>query len=259
MPADNTIYNTHAEGWWNQNNFLHLLKTGINPVRFEYFKNVIIQNKMNPGILNVLDIGCGGGFLSEEFARLGSSVIGIDLSTTSLRCAYEHSHLEKLKIDYLAGAGEILPFSSSSFDIAICCDVLEHVDNLNEAVKEASRVLKPGGLFLFDTINRTPVSYFETILVGQVLPFTRFFAPDTHDWHQFIKPVELTNCCNNHNLRINTLRGFAPGLSKFQTAVEIIRLRLGRLNFAELGHRLRFQETHSISGSYMGYAVKNQE
>ena len=257
MPVDNSIYNTHASGWWNENNFLYLLKTGINPVRFAFFRKIIDQSFNHTASLKALDIGCGGGFLSEEFAHLGCNVTGLDLSAASLAAAHNHARFEKLEINYLQGSASVLPFSSRSFDIVICCDVLEHLDSPESAVKEAARILKPGGLFLFDTINRTIQSYFETILIGQELPFTRFFAPGSHDWIQFITPLELTTTCQKNNLSLKSICGFQPSISKFQTVLEIMRLKFSRINFAEFGRRLKFTQCSSLSGSYMGYASKN--
>ena len=256
MPADNSIYNTHSAGWWDENNFLYLLKTGVNSIRFEFFQNLLVQNGNQPASLKVLDIGSGGGFLSEEFANLGCRVTGLDLSHASLAAAHIHARVETLAINYLLGDACVLPFANSSFDIVLCCDVLEHLDNFVLAVKEASRLLKPGGYFLFDTINRTLQSYLETILVGQELPITRFFAPHSHDWKQFITPNELTSACVENNLTVNQISGFQPSISKFQTLREIIRLKRGRTNFAEFGRRLKFKQCASLSGSYLGWATK---
>jgi len=150
----------------------------------------------------------------------------------------------------------VTPFSNQSFDIVLCCDVLEHLESLETALQEAARVLKPGGLFLFDTINRTFQSYIETILIGQELPLTRFFAQGSHDWKQFIKPEELSSACKSNGLSIKSLTGFQPKISKRQTIIEIMRLKLTWINFAEFGRRLKFEQCTSLSGSYLGYAVK---
>jgi len=252
--ADNSIYDTHAADWWNEDSFLHTLKTGINPARFGYFRSILDQLGINLASLRVLDVGCGGGILSEEFARLGCNVTGVDISSASVNTASRHAQQENLKIVYLAASGESLPLQQASFDVVVCCDVLEHVEDLNQVLAEAARVLKPGGIYLFDTINRSLQSYIETILVAQEIPFTRFFAPGTHAWRQFIRPVELTIALGRNNLQLQQLAGLQPGISPLATLREILRLKLGKINHATFGHRLKFQRAGSLNGSYMGYA-----
>lgn len=258
MPADNSIYNVHSSGWWDENNFLNILKTGLNPVRFEYFHTIFNLHGLKPASLKVLDIGCGGGILSEEFARLGCRVDGIDISEASITTAKEHARLGKLKIEYQVGSALALPFSSASFDVVICCDVLEHLPDFGRAITEVTRVLKPGGLYLLDTINRTFRSYLETILVAQELPLTRFFARGSHDWRQFITPDELNACLTFHQLALGEFRGLQPGISLIETGMEIFRLKLGQINFAEFGRRLKFRLGNNLSGSYIGYAIKTR-
>jgi len=92
LPADNSLYDTYAKDWWNENSFLHLLKTGLNPARFGYFQNIFNARGLEPASLRVLDVGCGGGILSEEFARAGCTVSGIDQSAASIATARGHAH-----------------------------------------------------------------------------------------------------------------------------------------------------------------------
>lgn len=128
---------------------------------------------------------------------------------------------------------------------------------MESAIEEASRVLKPAGMYLFDTINRTIPSYFENIFIAQELPLTRFFPPGTHAWRQFIPPLQLTAVLKAHKLNICKLTGIQPGISTFQTAMEILRLKTHQITFAEFGHRLKFQQNESLRGSYMGFATKS--
>lgn len=256
MPADNSLYDTFADSWWDENNFLHTLKTGLNPARFAYFVDAINKQGFTPSNIHLLDVGCGGGILSEEFSRLGCIVCGLDVSAASITTARNHALHEKLAIEYRVGTAEALPYDAGSFDVVVCCDMLEHVTNIEEVIIESARVLKPGGLFLFDTINRTLRSYLETILVGQELPFTRFFAPGTHDWNQFIRPHELNAQLRKHALQMVDIRGLRPGITPFATALEIFRLKFGQINFAEFGRRLNFRHGGSLDGSYIGYAQR---
>lgn len=256
MPVDNSIYDTHASAWWQEDNFLYMLKTGLNPARFKYFKDILNTHSFIPRQLNILDVGCGGGFLSEEFAQIGCKLSAIDLSAGTINSAAQHAISKNLAIKYHVGSATALPFSTASFDIVICCDVLEHLESPQIAISESSRVLKPGGLFLFDTINRTLRSYFENILVAQELPFTRFFAPQTHAWRQFITPEELTLNLANHHFELGELKGLQPGIHFFQIGLEILKLKTGRSNYADFGRNLSFQTSRSTHGSYIGYAKK---
>ena len=255
MPADNTLYDTYASDWWNENSFLHLLKTGLNPARFGYFLNILKTRGLEPASLRVLDVGCGGGILSEEFAHAGCKVSGIDLSAASIATAQSHAAQEKLEIDYRVGTAEALPFLAGSFDVVVCCDMLEHVTDVSKVVAEAARVIKPRGLYLFDTINRTPQSYIETILFAQQVPFTRIFAPGTHDWRQFIRPDEMIKHLEKHCLQPGELTGLHPGISPQAVSNEISRLKRGEINYAEFGRRLKFQTGGGTTGNYIGYAV----
>jgi len=206
--------------------------------------------------MNLLDVGCGGGILTEEFTRLGCITDGVDLSQLSVKIACSHARQNKLNIRYQVGSAESLPFPNSQFDVVLCCDVLEHLTNPEAAIAEAARVLKPGGFYLFDTINRTPQSYLETILVAQELPLTRFFPSGTHDWRQFIPPDQLTAILQNQNLVLKEFRGLMPGITIFEIAFHLFQLKLGCINFAEFGRRLQFKIGRNLSVSYIGYAQK---
>ncbi|MBM7805031.1 ubiquinone biosynthesis O-methyltransferase [Geodermatophilus bullaregiensis] len=155
MPIDNDVYNRHAAGWWDEDEPLNLLHGSVTPARFGYFVAVLHRLGRDPSGLRALDIGCGGGFLAEEFARLECRVVGVDPSVPSLETARRHAAQSGLEIDYRVGSGEDLPVQGGEFDLAYCCDVLEHVTDLNQVIRETARALKPGGIHLFDTVNRT--------------------------------------------------------------------------------------------------------
>ena len=155
---DNALYDRLADSWWDESGLLHSL-TALNPARFGYMRRVLVEElRISPLGLRVLDIGCGGGLLAEEFARLGCVVTGVDPSAESLAAAREHAMSQGLAIRYQCARGEALPFADASFDAAFCCDVLEHVDDLSRVIAETARVLRPRGIYLFDTINRTFLS-----------------------------------------------------------------------------------------------------
>jgi 2-polyprenyl-6-hydroxyphenyl methylase / 3-demethylubiquinone-9 3-methyltransferase len=257
MPIDNEIYSLQASGWWDENHFLHLLKTGINPPRFGYFRDALTrQLGLRPEALSLLDVGCGGGILSEEFAKIGCRVTGIDPSAPSLEAARKHAAMQGLTIDYRQASGENMPFESDSFDVVVCCDVLEHVDDLEKTIHEVARILKPGGMFCYDTINRTEESRKANIFAAQDFALTSFFPPNTHVWDKFITPEELLSLYEKVGFENRDMTGLNSGLPDLQVAGLLIRRKLGFLTFAELGRRLKFQTGGGLQASYLGWAVK---
>jgi 2-polyprenyl-6-hydroxyphenyl methylase / 3-demethylubiquinone-9 3-methyltransferase len=257
MSIDNDIYSLHAGGWWDEDHFLHLLKTGINPARFEYFHEALtLQLGLQAQNLSVLDVGCGGGILSEEFAKIGCRVTGIDPSAPSLEAARSHAANEGLKIEYRQAKGERILFNANSFDVVVCCDVLEHVDDLEKTLCEVARVLKSGGMFCYDTINRTKESRKANIFAAQDFLLTSFFPSNTHVWNKFITPEELLSLYEKVGFENRDMTGLNSSLPDLQVAGLLIRRKLGLLTFAELGRRLKFQTGGGLQTSYLGWAVR---
>lgn len=259
MPAtiNNQMYNELAGSWWDENGPLHLLKAMVNPWRVPYFTDAI-KERFGPdlGQVRLLDVGCGGGVLAEEFARLGCKVTGIDVSAESLDVARAHARSENLSIDYQVGSATELPFDGGSFEVVSCCDLLEHVPRWERVIAEVERVLTPGGLFLFDTINRTPQSKFSFIFGLQEWSFTRLFPRDTHVWEMFITPKELTDVLEKHGMRVKGLSGGAIARNPFGTLQEVRRHKRGEINVAELGRRLELKHGPDLSLNYLGYAQR---
>ena len=257
MPVDNDVYDRLGGSWWNENNPLNILHGSITPGRFAYFRDVLMQqcNGQLAG-LPALDIGCGGGFLAEEFARLGYHVVGVDPSPVSIETARSHASANGLAIDYRIGSGERLPAEDSTFELVYCCDVLEHVSDLDRVVSETERVMKPGAIFLWDTINRTLKSRLIVIKVMQEWRFTRITDAAIHDWRMFIKPAELTATLQRHGLRVGDMAGLAPR-ARFPTVLgSFISATRGRISYGEFSRRLDVGEVRSRAVSYMGYATK---
>ena len=155
MKVNNEIYETQGHGWWVDDAGFGFssLRLCLNPVRYGYFKRKMSQ--MNLSVTTVLDVGCGGGYLAEAFARDGFIVAGVDPAASSIEAARKHACETGLNVDYRVGRSETLPFSDGCFDAVACCDVLEHVDDLDKSVSEVGRVLRPGGVFFYETVNRT--------------------------------------------------------------------------------------------------------
>ncbi|HLI09784.1 MAG TPA: bifunctional 2-polyprenyl-6-hydroxyphenol methylase/3-demethylubiquinol 3-O-methyltransferase UbiG [Ktedonobacteraceae bacterium] len=257
MPVDNELYNRMSELWWDENEVFSTLLLWLNPVRFGYFRRVLLEKlKIDPRGWGTLDVGCGGGLLAEEFARLGCKVTGIDPSEHSLATARAHAQQSGLDINYLSGMGEHLPFADASFAIVYCCDVLEHVSDLEQVISEIARVLKPGGIFFYDTINRTLLSNLILVKMAQEWPATRFMPPNLHDWRQFIKPRELTSLMRQYGLTNQGLRGMTPAANPITVLRTLLKRNRGEISYAEAGKILRWQQSNNLMGSYMGYALK---
>jgi 2-polyprenyl-6-hydroxyphenyl methylase/3-demethylubiquinone-9 3-methyltransferase len=231
---DLTIYDTLAESWWQPGSKLHMLAR-MNPARFAYFDTIV---KHWQG-LYVLDLGCGGGLTIPCLAQRGATVVGVDLSRASLHVASRHARRHgHPKPVFTCGQADSLPFADASFDIVWCTDVLEHLPDLPTAIAQIARVLKPGGLLLYDTINRTWLSrplaiWFWEYLAG--------LAPrGTHDWRLFIRPQEFRRLLTQHGMQFGAIYGMLPvWLSPRQ------------------GWRFRLVRYTGIL--YLGYAVKQAE
>ena len=257
MTVDNELYNRLSSTWWDENEPLNLLRTSINPGRFGYFRDVLTkQLNIDPRGKKVLDVGCGGGILAEEFARLDCQVIGVDPSASSLATARAHAQQVGLDIDYRVGVGEDLPFADDSFEIVYCSDVLEHVNDLEKVISEIARVLKPGGTFLYDTINRTFPSKLVMIKLLQEWKSTSFMPPNLHDWSAFIKPRELLALMTRCGLDNRELTGLKPANNPLAMTILMRQRKRGKISLYDMGSRMRFQQSRDTSILYMGYAIK---
>lgn len=255
MPVDNDLYDSLADSWWDEKGVLATLQA-LNPARFGYMRRVLAESGLDLQGRKTLDIGCGGGLLAEEFARLGCDVTGIDPSEGSIAAAREHARREGLQIEYRVGSGEALPFPGAAFEIVYCCDVLEHVADLPRVISEAARVLAPGGVFLYDTINRTLRSKLIAIKLLQEWKSTRLLPPDLHDWNHFIKPEELRSLLIARGLEPRGLTGLRPAVNPLR-AIRILRDRArGKLTYFEALHKLEMRESQDTGLSYMGWAHK---
>jgi len=257
MPIDNDVYNRCGAGWWDENEPFNLLHGSITPARFGYFAAVLKRLGRDPSGLRAVDIGCGGGFLAEEFARVGCRVVGIDPSAPSLEAARRHAADHGLSIDYRLGSGEDLPVQDGEFDLALCCDVLEHVTDLDQVIRETARALAPGGIYLFDTVNRTFASKVLAIKVMQEWRMTRAFDTPVHEWDMFIRPAELASTMARHGLRLHETVGLGPRVrNPVSVVLGFVRVKQGRMSYGELGRRLHFGRTRTRLVSYMGYATR---
>lgn len=254
---DNDLYDRLADTWWNEDGFLYLLKSMLNPWRVPFFKRVLAQLNIDPRSARAVDVGCGGGLLTEELAELGLSLTGIDPSERSLTVARAHAAHSRLRIDYRAGFGHELPFESESFDVAFCCDTLEHIHDWDAVIGEIARILKPCGVFFYDTINRTAISKIRSIKMAQDWAWSRFEPPNVHAWEMFIRPEELEESLVRHHLRPAECVGTARKGNPLHALATTVLYKLGRISIGEFGRRAGMNEGDVMSGSYMGYARKS--
>jgi 2-polyprenyl-6-hydroxyphenyl methylase / 3-demethylubiquinone-9 3-methyltransferase len=203
MRNDLTIYDTVADAWWSDDiRWVRTLKNLV-PGRLSWFdRQIDWQGK------TVLDLGCAGGFMAEALAVRGAHVTGIDPAAAAIAAARSHATASGLDIAYDVGIGEALPYADTAFDAVVCVDVLEHVADLSRVLAEVARTLRPGGLFLFDTINRNLVARLATITLAEDI--LRLLPRGTHDPAMFIKPAELRRGLINAGLVPGPFAGLGP-------------------------------------------------
>lgn len=254
---DNALYNEQGDIWWDENRILHLLKSSINPARAGYFRRILNEAlKFDYHDMPALDVGCGGGILAEEFAGMGFRVTGIDPSEQSLTTAKQHAQSMGLSIQYQAGTGESIPFADNTYPVVYCCDVIEHVRDLPKVMSEIYRVTKPGGVFFFDTLNRTFISKLVAIKMFQEWKSMALMPPRLHEWRMFIRPEELKRLLTQAGFKSREFRGTSPNVSipKF---ISLLRKRAkSEIGYRELGQRFKLVESNDLKILYMGYAVK---
>ena len=203
MRNDLTIYYSVADQWWSDEvRWVRTLKNLV-PGRLRWFDRQIDWQGRD-----VLDLGCAGGFMAEALAQRGANVTGIDPAEGTIEVARQHARKSGLGIGYDVGVGEALPYADASFDAVVCVDVLEHVADLNQVLAQVARVLRPGGLFLFDTINRNPLARLATITLAEDV--LRLLPRGTHDPAMFIKPRELRRALLGAGLVPGALTGLGP-------------------------------------------------
>lgn len=203
MRNDLTIYNEISDQWWSDEvRWVRILKN-LAQGRLAWFDQIIDWRDKE-----VLDLGCAGGFMSEALAMRGANVTGIDPAYRVVEIAREHADRGQLSIKYDVGVGESLPYSSQTFDLVVCVDVLEHVADLDKVINEIVRVLKPGGYLAYDTINRNFLASFATVTLAEKV--LRILPPGTHDPDLFIKPSELHSLMHGAGLEPEPIVGLGP-------------------------------------------------
>lgn len=189
-----------ASGWWSGDKAFRALHD-INPLRLAY-----IRRQVNPAGRRIVDVGCGGGILSEALAAAGADVTGIDLGREALAAAEAHGRAAGHAVTYRRIDAETLAqASSNAFDIAVCMELLEHVPDPASLVKACSQLVKPGGHIFFATLNRTPLAYLLAIVMAEGI--LRIVPPGTHHYRRFIAPRELASWAQYSGLQNGRFTG----------------------------------------------------
>ena len=198
-----------ANEWWNPNGKFKPLHK-FNPIRIKYIKENIInnfnlENKKKPlQKIEILDIGCGGGLLSEPMCRMGATVTGIDASSTNIKIAKIHAKKNKLNIKYLSTPPEKLKIKKK-FDVILNMEIIEHVEDINFFLKTCSNLLKKNGLMFVATLNKTLKSYMFAIIGAEYI--LKWLPIGTHEWEKFVNPSDLENILKKNNLSLVKLDG----------------------------------------------------
>ena len=220
MPNENSIdkneilkFQAMAEEWWDPDGKfkpLHML----NPCRLQYIVDQISlhfllrKDAVKPFVgLRILDIGCGGGLLSEPMARLGAYVLGADAAERNIPVAQAHAKQSNLRIDYRHTTAEDLVGSGDRFDVVLNMEVIEHVANPSSYLSACYELLNPNGLMVCSTINRNFTSYFNAIIGAEYI--MRWLPKGTHDWNKFITPDELSSLIESVGLNLIDKKGFS--------------------------------------------------
>jgi 2-polyprenyl-6-hydroxyphenyl methylase/3-demethylubiquinone-9 3-methyltransferase len=205
-----------AEEWWNpEGKFKPLHK--FNPIRITYIKENIVKNfklhneKTPLAKIKILDIGCGGGLLSEPMCRLGAEVTGIDASSKNVEIAKLHAKKNNLNIKYYCASPENFK-TDIKYDVILNMEIVEHVEDIDLFLKTSSNLLKKDGIMFVATLNKTLKSYIFAIVGAEYI--MRWLPIGTHEWEKFVKPNDLIEILKKHNLKLDELTGMKFNLIK---------------------------------------------
>lgn len=218
-PKEISHFAKDSAHWWDENGPFKPLHR-LNPVRMEYIKTQICQhferdfNDLKAlKDLNILDIGCGGGLVSESLARMGARVTGIDADENAIHTAEEHATLSNLDINYICSDAQEL---DQQYDVVCALEIIEHVSDVSAFIEICVSKLKPNGILIMSTLNRTPKSYALGIIAAENI--LGWVPRGTHNWKKFVKPSEISAHARQYGLRSHNVTGliFNPLKNAFQ-------------------------------------------
>ncbi len=214
-PEDVARFSAMAAEWWDPDGKFRPLHR-LNPVRLAYIRDTLIAHFQRKPAgarplagLRVLDIGCGGGLIAEPLTRLGAAVTGIDASEENIGVARAHAADLALAVDYRVAAAEDLAATSERFDVVLCLEIVEHVADLDGFLAAAASLVRPGGMLIVATLNRTPQSYLFAIVGAEYV--LRWLPRGTHSWEKFVRPSELAARLRHNGLAVRDLSGVVYG------------------------------------------------
>lgn len=242
-PVNNAVYDDLGERWYSAKDDPVALLRAESAHRTPWIVDSM-RDRLGSGSQRVLDVGCGAGFLTNPLAAIGHEVTGLDASVASLAVARAHD--ASGRASYVEGDALALPFADASFDVACAMDFLEHVEDPAAVIREAGRVLRPGGLFFFHTFNRTLLAWL--VVIKGVEWFVRNTPPNLHVKRLFVKPAEVRAACTSSGLEIAELRGVRPVFFS-RAFLQLLLTRTVADDFA-------FTFTRSLAVGYAGFAVK---
>jgi len=217
-----SIFDKISSEWWDKNGPMKLLHS-MNETRMLFIKERIINKYQKLGSLKeilekklILDLGCGGGILSETLAEEGANILAIDQSKKLINEAKKRAKSKKLKIDYQCQSIKDLKGKRAKFDIILCMEVVEHVEDYKSFIKLAFECLKRDGIIIFSTINKSFLSYFTTILLAEKV--LKLVPAKTHNWDMYVKPEEILKVADTFRFKLDKIKGLAaiPSLQGFK-------------------------------------------
>ena len=195
-----------AEDWWNPNGKFKPLHQ-LTPLRLEYITNIAKKHFNSNSLENikVLDVGCGGGLISEPMARLNTNITAIDASKINIDIAKKHSEKLGLKINYKTALAEDLLQENNKFQLILALEIIEHVENVEFFIKTCCNLLEEGGIVIFSTMNKTIKSYLLSIVAAEYI--LKWVPKGTHDWKKFVKPSEINHHVIQEGGKLIDLKG----------------------------------------------------
>jgi len=247
VKINNAFYSDLGDLWWDREGQMAGLHE-MTPVRWAYFDQIFTQI-LGTEICQTgrfIDVGCGGGILTEALAKVGYPITGFDISEGALKAARRHAAASGVKVEYRRSSAYHLGIKTERVDGVIASDVFEHLHDLPRAVSEMARVLKLGGVLAFDTVNRNWWSLLGGIWVLE--KWLHLVSPHTHDWRMFITPGELKAVFANFGLEVREIRGLSP-------VAHSLRLLYNLWKHRKFGP---YKLSSDLRISYIGYAVKRE-
>ena len=195
-----------ADEWWSETGKFKPLHK-FNPIRISFIRKEISKHFSEFPNIKILDVGCGGGLISEPFARMGADVTAIDASERNVEVAKIHAKKSELKIDYRVASSEELAAKDEKFDVVFALEIIEHVADVEKFIETCAKLVKPNGLLFIATMNRTLKSLATAKIAAEYI--LRWLPRGTHDWKKFLKPSEINSHAIHYGLNLQSLQGFS--------------------------------------------------